>query len=158
VTYISNNNQINYDMDSIENPGKPANHADMQRILPVIGQNSNIACLVLGTGTNGYHENFSNLRRRKMERMAMRLFHFGVLLGISALLCGCGGVETCEELAFYEYAEPGKRVESPDDLDGLSVARELIIPEASPRPPRDLAAGCLDQPPSLRIDSEEEDS
>ena len=81
------------------------------------------------------------------------------LLAMTAIVSGCGGVETCEELAFYEYAEPGRRLDPPDDLDDLSVARELIIPDASPRPPRDPSAGCLDRPPTLRItrDEEEED-
>ena len=72
-------------------------------------------------------------------------------------LGACSSIETCEELEFYEYAEPGKRIEAPDDLDNLSASRELSIPEASPRPSRDRSAGCLDRPPTLRVDSPEED-
>ena len=67
-------------------------------------------------------------------------------------LSACSGIETCEELEFYEYAEPGKRIEAPDDLDNPAADRELTIPDASPRPPRDRSAGCMDRPPTLRIE------
>lgn len=78
---------------------------------------------------------------------------FVVLLACSAT--ACGGVETCEEPEFYEFAQEGKRIEAPDDLDDLAAYKELQIPEASPRPPRDRSAGCLDRPPTLRVDRPE---
>ena len=78
-------------------------------------------------------------------------------LGMAVMLGACGGVDTCEEIAFYEYAEPGRRLEPPDDLDSLAASRELVIPEASPRPPRDRSAGCLDRPPTLRITRDEDE-
>ncbi len=69
-----------------------------------------------------------------------------------ALLQGCSNAPTCDEPEFYESARLGKRIEPPDDLDALEASRELIIPEPSPRAPRDPASGCLDAPPTLRVD------
>jgi hypothetical protein len=74
------------------------------------------------------------------------------ILASAAALGACVNVDTCEEVAFYEYAEEGRRIEAPDDLNDLAAYKELTIPEASPRPPRDRSAGCLDEPPTLRID------
>ena len=72
-----------------------------------------------------------------------------ILLTAAVMAIGCTSAPTCEELAFYESATGGKRIEAPDDLDGLDEYKEMVIPEASPRPPRDLMAGCLDRPPTL---------
>lgn len=72
-----------------------------------------------------------------------------ILLTVAVMAIGCTSAPTCDELAFYESATGGKRIEAPDDLDGLDEYKEMVIPEASPRPPRDLAAGCLDRPPTL---------
>ena len=89
----------------------------------------------------------------------MRLLAIGILLTTALLLGACGGQETCEEPEFYEYAASGKRIAVPEDLSDLAASRELSIPEASPRPPRPRDAGCLDRPPSLRVqrDGEEEE-
>jgi len=79
-------------------------------------------------------------------------------IGTFLILCAaysmgaCGGVDTCEEPEFYEFAEGGKRIEAPDDLNDLQANRELVIPDASPRPPREPGAGCLDRPPTLTTD------
>lgn len=73
----------------------------------------------------------------------------GFLLVMVAMMTGCNNAPTCDELAFYESATSGKRIESPDDLDALDEFKEMVIPEASPRSPRDLLAGCLDKPPTL---------
>ena len=70
------------------------------------------------------------------------------------MITGCNSAPTCEELAFYETAEGGRRIVSPDDLDPLDEYKEMVIPEASPRPPRDLSAGCLDRPPTLRTSAD----
>ena len=75
-----------------------------------------------------------------------------MILASTAALGACANVDSCEEVAFYEYAEGGKRIEAPDDLNDVAAYKELTIPEASPRPPRDRTAGCLDKPPTLRID------
>jgi len=79
-----------------------------------------------------------------------------LVVAIAGSLGACGSVETCEEPEFYESAQPGKRIEAPDDLDNLATVKELRIPEASPRPPRDRSAGCLDRPPTLRVDQPED--
>ena len=61
---------------------------------------------------------------------------------------------------FYEFAQSGKRIEAPEDLDDLADYKEVRIPEASPRPPRPPGSGCIDRPPTLRLDDpeDEEDS
>jgi hypothetical protein len=69
-------------------------------------------------------------------------------------LGACVTADTCEEPEFYEMAQGGKRIDAPDDLDELSPGKERVIPEASPRPPRDRSSGCLDRPPTLRIDDD----
>ncbi len=71
------------------------------------------------------------------------------VLAAAVMITGCTSAPTCDEPAFYESATGGKRIEAPDDLDGLDEYKEMVIPEASPRPPRDLSAGCLDRPPTL---------
>ena len=83
----------------------------------------------------------------------------GVLLAftVAVMITGCNSAPTCDELAFYESAEGGKRIEAPEDLDGLDQYKEMVIPEVSPRPPRDLSAGCMDRPPTLKT-SESEDN
>lgn len=79
-----------------------------------------------------------------------------LLLTAAMLAAGCSTAPTCDEFMFYEYAESGKRIEPPDDLDPLDRNKEMVIPEASPRPPRDLSAGCLHRPPTLRTNREQD--
>ena len=74
----------------------------------------------------------------------------------TSLAGACNSVQTCEELEYYELAEVGKRIEAPGDLNNLGAQKELQIPEASPRKPRDRSEGCLDWPPTLRISRPEE--
>ena len=82
----------------------------------------------------------------------------GVLLAltVAVMITGCSSAPTCDEPAFYESAEGGKRIEAPEDLDGLDQYKEMVIPEASPRPPRDLSAGCIDRPPTLKTNRSED--
>jgi len=80
------------------------------------------------------------------------------LAGVAILLGACGSVETCEEPEFYESAVEGKRIEVPDDLDGLAAGREQVIPDASPRPPRAPGSGCVDRPPTLTAGPAEEET
>ncbi len=82
----------------------------------------------------------------------------GVLLVFTAaiMITGCNSAPTCDELAFYESAEGGRRIVAPEDLDGLDEYKEMVIPEASPRPPRDLSAGCIDRPPTLKTSKSED--
>ena len=74
------------------------------------------------------------------------------LLFCAQLLGGCADVTVCDEPQFYESATTGRRIEVPDDLDSLDEMKEMVIPEASPRTPRDPALGCVDQPPDLRVE------
>jgi hypothetical protein len=78
---------------------------------------------------------------------------------ISAAVVGaCSMAETCDEPMFYESAQAGKRIEAPEGLDDLADYKEVRIPEASPRAPRTPGSGCIDRPPTLRLeDSEDED-
>lgn len=73
------------------------------------------------------------------------------VLGAAMVTAACGAVDTCDEPERYESAEGGKRVQAPEGLDELQSGKELVIPSASPRPPRDRSEGCLDRPPSLRV-------
>ena len=83
--------------------------------------------------------------------MALR----GILLVFAGIVAsGCSNAPNCDEPEFYESAQGGTRIEAPDDLDDLQGHREMVIPEASPRPPREPGAGCLDRPPTLRIDDD----
>ncbi len=81
-----------------------------------------------------------------------------VLLALTAavMINGCSSAPTCDELAFYESAEGGRRIEAPEDLDDLDEYKEMVIPEASHRPPRDLSAGCIDRPPTLKTSKSED--
>jgi len=76
---------------------------------------------------------------------------FCVVIATLAIV-GCSTAPNCDEPQFYEYATGGKRIEAPEDLDELQGTREMIIPEASPRPAREPGSGCLDRPPTLRIE------
>ncbi len=75
-----------------------------------------------------------------------------LLLVATLIISGCSSAPTCDELAFYESAEGGKRIVVPEDLDDLDEYKEMVIPEASPRPPRDLDAGCVDLPPTMKTE------
>jgi hypothetical protein len=74
------------------------------------------------------------------------------LAGVAITLGACGGMDMCEEPEFYEFAVSGKRIEAPEDLNGLAAGEEMVIPDASPRAPRPPGSGCLDRPPTLSTD------
>ena len=81
-----------------------------------------------------------------------------LLAGFSLVLGACSSPETCDEPQFYEFAEGGRRIEAPEGLDDLQAYKELRIPEASPGPPRDDGrSGCIDRPPTLRVDETEDE-
>ena len=115
----------------------------------MIGENSNIACLDLGDDFHEYTMKF-RIHRPSM----MRAVRAVLVACIAMIFAGCTTPSTCEEPEFYEFAEGGKRIEAPDDLDNLGAHKEMVIPEASPRPPREPGSGCLDRPPTLRIDDD----
>ncbi len=65
--------------------------------------------------------------------------------------CGAGGEidNTCDEVRTYQLAAEGRRLDVPEDLDQLDEFREMPLPQASPRPPRQPGMPCLDLPPSI---------
>jgi hypothetical protein len=73
------------------------------------------------------------------------------IIPVLAALAACGGTPelSCDEVQSYQLAVEGKRIETPEDLDGLNELREMPLPEASPRPPRPEGSPCLDLPPSI---------
>ena len=70
---------------------------------------------------------------------------------VAGLLSACGGNDNCDEVQPYQLAIEGKRVVVPEDLDDLSVAKELTIPEPSAQAARPANAGCIEKPPSITI-------
>ena len=79
----------------------------------------------------------------------------GILITLAGVAAsGCSNAPKCDEPEFYESAQGGTRIEAPEDLDNLQGHKEMVIPEASPRPPREPGSGCLDRPPTLRIDDD----
>ena len=79
-----------------------------------------------------------------------------IRLGLVVLALGlgaCGGTPdlTCDDVQYYQTAEIGKRVESPEGLDSLEEVNEMPLPEASPRPPREPGSPCFDRPPGINL-------
>jgi hypothetical protein len=95
------------------------------------------------------------------KRVPGRIVH-GPLQGfatfaLAASISACSSAPNCDEPQFYESAQGGTRIAAPQGLDNLEPSKEMVIPEASPRPAREPGSGCLDRPPTLRIgDAEEE--
>ena len=83
--------------------------------------------------------------------MSMRRLSVMVLLYASTALAGCFGDKaidrTCDEPKFYESAERGERIRSPEGLDDLEEYREMPIPEATETTPRPAGSPCVDVPP-----------
>ena len=86
-----------------------------------------------------------------LKNMVCRVGTVCVVIATTTIV-GCSNAPVCDEPQFYESATGGKRIEAPDDLDDLQGFKEMVIPEASPRPPREAGSGCLDRPPTLRIE------
>jgi uncharacterized lipoprotein len=82
----------------------------------------------------------------------IKLILLGSLVG---MLAACGGSNdiTCDDVQYYQLAEEGKRVEAPEDLDDLDPLREMALPEASPREPREAGSPCFDRPPGISLES-----
>ena len=71
-----------------------------------------------------------------------------VCLVVAAMLCGCGGNDTCEEPEPYQESVEGRRIDVPEGLTELQEGKELKVPVASPLPPRAEDSPCLELPPS----------
>ena len=83
----------------------------------------------------------------------MRTMRFVVVM-LAASLGACGGMDiTCDDVQHYQRAQLTPRVEAPEGLDQLDPNREMPLPEASPRPPREPGSPCVDRPPEIKIGS-----
>ena len=73
--------------------------------------------------------------------------------------CGIGGEidNTCDDVRLYQLAAEGRRLETPEGLDELDEFREMPLPEASPRPPRPAGRPCLDLPPAILGQQEDDE-
>ncbi|MCI0517340.1 MAG: hypothetical protein L0Y45_05860 [Woeseiaceae bacterium] len=78
----------------------------------------------------------------------MPISRIAVYFVVSAVLCGCGGNDTCTEPEPYQASVEGRRIEVPEGLNALEEGRELKVPDASPAPPRPEGSPCLELPPS----------
>ena len=83
--------------------------------------------------------------------MTIRLI---ALVALAAVLGACGANPdvTCDEVQYYQTAELTERVEAPEGLDQLDPNREMPLPEAAPRPPREQGLPCFDRPPRIRLE------
>jgi len=83
----------------------------------------------------------------------MKAMRLAALLTVAAISGACGGTSdlTCDEVQFYQEAELTDRVVAPDDLDQLDPNREMPMPEAAPRPPREPGQPCFDRPPEVTL-------
>ncbi len=76
-----------------------------------------------------------------------------MLLAGTSLLTACGGAPKCESEGRYMLSQEGRRIEAPDDLDDLQSYKEMTIPQASPRGPREDTSKCIEAPPELSSSS-----
>jgi hypothetical protein len=72
-------------------------------------------------------------------------------LAIMPLLTACifGGPPKCETEGLYQESRGGKRIEAPEGLDDLESYKEVTVPHASPRGPREDTGRCLEAPPGI---------
>jgi uncharacterized lipoprotein len=68
------------------------------------------------------------------------------------LLSACGGTSVCDKPKLYQQSQLGKRIDVPEGLTPLQPAREMTIPDVSPRDPRPADAPCLEMPPNFGTD------
>lgn len=97
-----------------------------------------------------------NFARIVAEGRSMKSGSVVTILFAALAAGGCSSAPNCEEPQTYEFARSGKRIQAPDGLDELASVKEMTIPEASPRAPRAPGSGCLDRPPTLRIEDDED--
>lgn len=81
------------------------------------------------------------------------LVELTLLASLAVMLGACGGSKdiTCDEVQYYQLAEEGKRVESPEGLDELDPLREMALPKAAPQSPRPAGSSCFDRPPGIKL-------
>ena len=81
----------------------------------------------------------------------MKGLRVSVITTIALLSSACGGTPQCREPQPYQRARLGESIRVPEGLDPLDPAREMTIPEPSPRPPRESGAPCLEYPPTFGV-------
>ncbi len=83
--------------------------------------------------------------------MSMRWLQTVCLLCASGAMAGCFGDKaidrTCDDPKFYESAQRGAKIRSPEGLDELEDYREMPIPEPTNTTPRPAGSPCVDLPP-----------
>jgi hypothetical protein len=130
-------------------------HARAVPSLPVTCWNSNIAGLDLGAEAG---ISMPAVRHASASWISsVRAIQTIIIVTLAAATGACSTTETCEEPMFYESAQAGRRIQAPEDLDDLAAFKEIPIPEASPRPPRPPGSGCIDRPPTLRLEDPDEE-
>ena len=81
----------------------------------------------------------------------MKGLGMSVITTIALLSAACGGTPQCQEPQPYQRARLGESIRVPEGLDPLDPAREMTIPQPSPRPPRESNAPCLEYPPTFGV-------
>ena len=85
----------------------------------------------------------------------MRKYRFIAIFAFSALCSACGGddvlVVECDAGEEYQNRVEGKRIEVPEDLDGLDAFAEMPIPRADPNAPKTPEDRCVDMPPPIGL-------
>ncbi len=78
------------------------------------------------------------------------IFALAWLLASASLLTACIGPPKCESEGRYMLSQEGQRIQAPEDLDDLESYKEMTIPRASPRAPREDTGKCVEAPPSIQ--------
>lgn len=86
-------------------------------------------------------------------RTPQSIIKLTMLLAGMSVQAACGGTPKCESDGLYTMSREGRRIQAPDDLDDLASYKEMTIPQASPRPPREDTERCLEAPPQLSSSS-----
>ena len=72
------------------------------------------------------------------------------LVASTSVLTACIGAPECESEGRYMLSQEGQRIQAPEDLDNLESYKEMTIPHASPRAPRDESEKCVEAPPAIQ--------
>lgn len=79
----------------------------------------------------------------------MNRFRLSLLAVLLVTLSACAGNEHCDKQKLYSSAQLNDPISIPEDLDAPAANKDLRIPQAAPKPPRDEDAGCVESPPLL---------
>lgn len=87
----------------------------------------------------------------------MTVLRISLLSTLTLLIGACGGTPACMEPQPYEASRLGNHIEVPDGLDPLTTSSQMTIPEVSPRPPRPQGSPCLEYPPTLETETDDDE-